>query len=114
MFFVASKVSEFFFAPSHFVIFCALVGALLCFTRYRRFGAWLSLVSALLLIVMGFLPLGSFLIGPLEARFPEQGDDMKARTGSSCSAAPSTRNFPPSAGISSSRKLRSVSPRRSN
>ena len=81
MFFVASKVFEFFFAPSHFVIFCALVGALLCFTRYRRFGAWLSLVSAVLLIVMGFLPLGSFLIGPLEARFPEKGDDMKAPDG---------------------------------
>jgi uncharacterized SAM-binding protein YcdF (DUF218 family) len=81
MFFVASKVFEFFFAPTHLVIFCGLIGALLCFTRYRRFGAWLSLVSAVLLIVMGFLPLGSFLIGPLEARFPEQGEDMQAPDG---------------------------------
>lgn len=76
MFFVASKGLEFFFAPSHFVIFCVLVGAMLAFTPFRRFGAWLSLVSALLLLLMGFGPLGSFLVGPLEARFPELRDDM--------------------------------------
>ena len=81
MFFVVSKVLEFFFAPSHFIIFCVLIGALLCFTRYRRFGAWLALVSAILLVVMGFGPLGSFLVGPLEARFPELRDDMKAPDG---------------------------------
>jgi len=81
MFFVVSKVLEFFFAPSHFVIFGVLIGALLCFTRFRRSGAWISLVSAILLVVMGFLPLGSFLIGPLEARFPELGDEMKAPDG---------------------------------
>jgi len=81
MFFVVSKVLEFFFAPSHFVIFCVLIGALLCLTRYRRFGAWLSLVSAILLVVMGFGPLGSFLVGPLEARFPELRDNMQAPDG---------------------------------
>ncbi|ARN80166.1 YdcF family protein [Methylocystis bryophila] len=81
MFFVASKVLEFFFAPSHFVVFCVLVGAVLAFTRFRRFGAWLSLISALLLVLMGFGPLGSFLVGPLEARFPELGDDMEAPDG---------------------------------
>jgi uncharacterized SAM-binding protein YcdF (DUF218 family) len=81
MFFVVSKVLEFFFAPSHFVIFCALMGAALCFTRYRRFGAALALVSAILLTVMGFGPFGSFLIGPLEARFPELGDNIEAPVG---------------------------------
>jgi uncharacterized SAM-binding protein YcdF (DUF218 family) len=81
VFFIVTKVLEFFFAPSHFVIFCALLGALLCFTRFRRFGAWLALLSTILLAVMGFGPLGSFLIGPLEARFPELGDNIKAPDG---------------------------------
>ncbi len=81
MFFVASKVFEFFFAPSHLVIICLLIGALLCFTRFRRAGAWLSLVSALLLVLMGIGPLGSFLIGPLEARFPQLGDNIEAPDG---------------------------------
>ena len=81
MLFVASKVLEFFLAPSHLVIFCALMGALLCFTRFRRAGAWLSLVSVLLLALMGVGPLGSFLIGPLEARFPQLGDDIEAPDG---------------------------------
>jgi uncharacterized SAM-binding protein YcdF (DUF218 family) len=81
MFFVASKVLEFFFAPSHFVIFCVLLGAILAFTRFRRAGAWLSLVSALLLVLMGIGPLGSFLIGPLEARFPQLGDNIESPDG---------------------------------
>jgi uncharacterized SAM-binding protein YcdF (DUF218 family) len=81
MFFVASKVLEFFFAPSHFIIFCVLIGVLLCFTQYRRLGAWLSLVSAILLVVMGFGPLGSFAIGPLEARFPELGENIEPPDG---------------------------------
>ncbi len=81
MFFVASKVLEFFFAPSHLLIFCVLVGAILAFTRFRRFGAWLTLVSAILLASIGFGPIGSFLVGPLEARFPELRDNMEPPDG---------------------------------
>jgi uncharacterized SAM-binding protein YcdF (DUF218 family) len=76
MFFTVSKVFEFFLAPVHLFIFLAIVGAILLFTRWKTWGRAFSTVSALALLLMAFGPLGGFLAGPLEGRFPAPPDDM--------------------------------------
>ena len=76
MFFIVSKVFEFFLAPVHLFIFVAVVGAMLLYTRWKTWGRALSSVSALALMLMAFGPLGGFLAAPLEARFPAPPDDM--------------------------------------
>ncbi|MBM3624814.1 MAG: YdcF family protein, partial [Alphaproteobacteria bacterium] len=76
MFFIVSKVFEFFLAPVHLFIFVAVVGAMLLYTRWKTWGRALSSVSALALLLMAFGPLGGFLAAPLEARFPAPPDDM--------------------------------------
>ena len=81
MFFIVSKIFAFVLAPVHFVIFLAVVGATLLFTRWKTWGRALSTVSALALLLMAFGPLGGLLAGPLEARFPPPPDDMPAPDG---------------------------------
>lgn len=81
MFFIISKIGEFFLAPVHFFIFVAVIGAMLLFTSWETLGRALSIVSALVLLLMAFGPLGSLLAGPLEARFPTPPDDMPAPDG---------------------------------
>jgi len=81
MFFTVSKSFAFVLAPVHFFIFIAIIGAALLFTRWRTWGRALSTLSALALLLMAFGPLGGFLAGPLEARFPPPLDDMPAPDG---------------------------------
>lgn len=81
MFFVTSKIFEFFLAPVHFAIFVCVVGAALLYTRWRGWGRALATFGALALLLMAFGPLGDFLAAPLEARFPPPPDDMPAPDG---------------------------------
>lgn len=81
MFFIASKIFEFFFAPAHFFIFLAALGAALLYTRFARWGRRFAAVSAAALALMAFGPVGQFLGAPLESRFPRPGDDMPAPDG---------------------------------
>ena len=45
MFFVISKIFEFFTAPSHVAVFIAALGAALCYTRYVKWGRRLAAVA---------------------------------------------------------------------
>ena len=76
MFFVISKIFEFFTAPSHVAVFIASLGAALCYTRYVKWGRRLAALGVFLLIAMMFGPVGQFLAAPLETRFLPPPKDM--------------------------------------
>lgn len=70
MFFVLSKTIALLLLPSNLLILAAAVGLLLLLTRWRRLGARLAGASVTLLLLIAFLPVGAWLIAPLERRFP--------------------------------------------
>ncbi len=70
MLFSLSKIFGFFVQPSALLLILLVGGAALLTTRYRKTGERLVLVSAALFVLGGLLPLGVWLILPLEERFP--------------------------------------------
>ena len=70
MFFVLSKTLGVMVLPQNFLIGLTVLGALLLLTRFFRLGRALVLLSALMLAVCGFGPVGNLLLYPLESRFP--------------------------------------------
>ena len=70
MFFYLSKILWFFAAPSNLLTVLALLGALLCGTRFARAGRRMALAAAGLLLFIGIAPVGSLLFFGLEQRFP--------------------------------------------
>jgi uncharacterized SAM-binding protein YcdF (DUF218 family) len=70
LFFVLSKTLGVMLLPTNFLIGMGLVGAILMATRFARLGRALAVVSIVLLAICGFSPLGSWLLYPLEQRFP--------------------------------------------
>jgi uncharacterized SAM-binding protein YcdF (DUF218 family) len=70
MFFILSKTVGFLAYPSNALVLLALLGLVLAATRFRRTGVWLMGVSAVLLALAGWSPLGNIIIYPLEQRFP--------------------------------------------
>ena len=70
MFFYLSKILWFFAAPSNLLAVLAVIGALLCGTRFLRLGRRVALWSAGLLLFLGIAPIGSLLFYALEQRFP--------------------------------------------
>jgi uncharacterized SAM-binding protein YcdF (DUF218 family) len=54
--------------PSHWLLFGAVL-TVLCWRR--RLGRWFALATAVLVIVLGVVPTGAWLMRPLETRFPE-------------------------------------------
>lgn len=70
MFFVLSKTIGLMLLPTNFLIGAGLVGVLLLATRLARLGRRLMIASIVLLAILGFSPLGNWLLYPLEARFP--------------------------------------------
>lgn len=81
MFFIASKIFELIFAPAHFLIFLAVIGAALLYTRFSVLGRRLAATAAIALLVMAFGPVGQFLAAPLETRFASPPDDLPAPDG---------------------------------
>ncbi|MBL0403079.1 YdcF family protein [Microvirga aerilata] len=78
MFYYVSKIAWFFATPSNLLISLILLGlALACFRRLRTFGIGVSLVFTLATIALGLLPLASYILLPLEERFPPFRDDGK-------------------------------------
>ena len=69
MFFIASKLFWLVLAPSHFLALMTLAAAILLATRYERIGRRLAAASAVLFVVIGILPTGTWLTLPLENRF---------------------------------------------
>jgi len=70
MFFILSKLAVFLFLPSNFLFAVGIVGLVLLLTRFRRAGRRLLAGSFILLLVLGYAPLGAMLIQVLEQRFP--------------------------------------------
>lgn len=78
MFYYVSKIAWFFATPSNLLISLILLGLVLALSkRFRRFGIGLSLVFTLSTIVLGLLPIASYILLPLEERFPPFRDDGK-------------------------------------
>ena len=70
MFFFLSKTLGIVLLPVNFLIGIGLLGAILLATRFSSLGRKLLMVSALLLAICGFSPLGNLVLYPLESRFP--------------------------------------------
>jgi len=70
LFFAISKTIGMLTLPTNFLIDLGLLGAVLLITRWAALGRALMIVSAVLLAISGFSPLGNLLMHPLEARFP--------------------------------------------
>jgi len=70
MFFILSKTFAFLLLPSNFLVILGLVGVTLLWTRRRRLGRWIAGISVVLLLAIGFLPVGGVLLYVLENRFP--------------------------------------------
>ena len=70
MFFLLSKTLGTMLLPVNFLLGAGVLGAILLPTRYAVLGRRLLAISAVLLALCGFSPVGKLLILPLEQRFP--------------------------------------------
>src|SRR6202048_3688083 len=70
LFLVLSKTLGIMLLPTNFLIGLGLLGAVLLATRFFRLGRRLMMASIVLLAICGFLPIGNWLLYPLESRFP--------------------------------------------
>jgi len=70
VFFVVSKLFAIFTVPSNLIGFVALLGILLLLFRRRAAGTAFLLAAAILLVAIGWSPLGSLALLALEDRFP--------------------------------------------
>lgn len=76
MFYYVSKIAWFFATPSNLLLSLILLGsALALFRRLRTFGIGLSLITTMVTIGLGLLPVSTYLMLPLEERFPPFRDD---------------------------------------
>jgi uncharacterized SAM-binding protein YcdF (DUF218 family) len=76
VFYYLSKVAWFFATPSNLLVSLILLGLILaCFRRLKAFGIALSLVFTLATIALGLLPVASYILLPLEERFPAFRED---------------------------------------
>ena len=66
-----SKALWLFAQPGNFLVLVLLVGTLLLFSRWRGFGRFLIVLVALASVTIAVLPVGRWLLGPLEDRFPQ-------------------------------------------
>lgn len=69
MFFFASKILWFFLEPSNLLAFLLVIGTALLWCRSYRLGRLITTVAATALIVIVLLPVGQWLLLPLENRF---------------------------------------------
>lgn len=76
MFYYVSKVVWFFATPSNLLVSLILLGLLLALLRrFRLIGIGLSLAMTVLTMALGLLPIATYLMVPLEERFPSFADD---------------------------------------
>lgn len=81
MFFLLSKIFEFFATPLNLAILMVALGVALGVTRYAIAGRALVAMAVLLLALVGFSPLPDLLAIPLESRFPAPPADGPAPDG---------------------------------
>lgn len=72
MFFSASKLFWFFFAPSHLILWLLVAAVVLLAFRRERIALWCASISAALLLGFGMLPFSVWLMHPLENQFPRR------------------------------------------
>ena len=70
MFFILSHIFGVLAIPSNLVVLIGIVGVVLLPTRFFVAGRKLLVVSFLLIVTIGILPIGTALTLPLESRFP--------------------------------------------
>lgn len=71
MFFVISKLAGSLILPSNALTVLAALGVILVIVRKRRAGVGAMIVSAIMLVSAGWLPLGNDALRVLENRFPQ-------------------------------------------
>lgn len=81
MFFTLSKVLGFFTVPSNAAAMLCALGLVLLATRLRQFGLRILTLGVVLLLVMGYSPLGNLLLLPLTERFPAWNAEGRAPDG---------------------------------
>ena len=69
MFFTASKIFWLLCAPSHVIVWCSVLAAILLLAGRRRAGTGLAIAAAALLVMIGIVPSYHWLGRPLESRF---------------------------------------------
>jgi uncharacterized SAM-binding protein YcdF (DUF218 family) len=70
MAFVVFKLLDLVFSSGNFMGLLVIVGAVLLFTGWARLGKWLVLAGAALIALTIFLPVGAWLLRPLEDNYP--------------------------------------------
>jgi uncharacterized SAM-binding protein YcdF (DUF218 family) len=70
LFYHVSKIGWLLVEPSNLFAVLALLGIILGWTRFQRFGRRLALLCSTLLLILGLTPAANWLILPLEMRFP--------------------------------------------
>ena len=70
MFFILSKTAGYLILPSNFLVALGVLGLVFLLARRRRVGKMLIGVSVVLLLLLGYLPVGPYLGHLLEQRFP--------------------------------------------
>ena len=70
MFFVLSKILWALVNPGNLLLLLLVLGAVLLWTRWRRFGRWLVGFSTVAFLLLAVVPLGNWAFGVLENRFP--------------------------------------------
>src|SRR5687768_1860431 len=81
MFLFVSKLLGVLLTGSNLLVIAVLAGAIAYLFRWRRLGATLLWAGVLGLVLVGFGPVGSILMRPLEDRFPRPPQDMPEPTG---------------------------------
>ncbi len=71
MFFYASKIVWLLLAPTNLLIFIAMIGVGFLFIKFVRTAKILVAISVLGLFLGAFSPVGSWVLKPLEQRFPQ-------------------------------------------
>jgi uncharacterized SAM-binding protein YcdF (DUF218 family) len=78
VFYYVSKIAWFFTTPSNLLLSLILSGFVLAlFRRLRTFGIGFALAMTVATIALGLLPISTYLMIPLEERFPSFADDGK-------------------------------------
>ncbi len=81
MFFVLSKLFWLVAEPINFILILGVLGVVLSFGHWARFGHGLAATAIILLAIAGFSPLGALLLRPLENCFPPPKADITAPAG---------------------------------
>jgi len=81
MFLAISKLLGIFLQLSNILVVVAAAGAVALLLRWRRTGVVLIWTALLGFLLIGFGPVGSILMRPLEDSFPRPSDDMPEPTG---------------------------------